>query len=248
MKLANVTTLEDLKEAAVKIDRPIKLIFPQFNKETYDNWEGPKADGYGLNKGYCANNGVMAFVDDGIKYVVPIFTKGYKILIDEGYTCKSMTVPFSNWDYSPEFKVQWDSLVIEAKGIKRKEFEDECGRICDMQHIGSISKELLDECLEIPDSGLVVTTVHGDKDIVRPEFSTIEISTMIFLGRWYTNNSVISFVYRNGKKYVTPNFKVLEALQEAGYIEGGMHVPLSNWETIDDPMYASRWEELKKRA
>lgn len=102
-------SVEHVKKVAIAINRPLTRYWPQFNRsETLHPIS--TEDGYKMEESFYMNNGVIAFVSDGVLYVIPYMHKVMGLLYDCGFTRRSLYVPFSNWDYPVELKAQWDAL------------------------------------------------------------------------------------------------------------------------------------------
>ncbi len=107
------TTIEDLKEKAFKVEEPKKVSFPQWN--AVDNIFPKKNPN--LKNGFAVNGGRIAFVaDDLILRVIPYMDGIVDILKKNGFTHKSIYVPFSNGDGHPlETSEKWRDLLNLVK-------------------------------------------------------------------------------------------------------------------------------------
>ena len=109
--MKKIETLTQLKNAAIVLTHPIKVRWPQFNKEeilTIDTTDL-------VNNTYNTNNGTLAFFTDGALYVIPWCKMFAEILVENGFTRRGMYVPFSNWDYPVAWESKWNDLKRTAK-------------------------------------------------------------------------------------------------------------------------------------
>ena len=106
-----IKNLETLKENAITITHPIKVRFPQFNKEEILSIDCSTL----VNNTYETNNGTVAFVSDGTLYVIPYMKQVMDILLENGFTCKNRYVPFSKCDYPVAWESKWNELKRLAK-------------------------------------------------------------------------------------------------------------------------------------
>lgn len=241
MKEIKITTLAELKDIAIAITHPTKVCWPQFSKnETIL----PVSD-YSFEKCYDSNNSTIAFVSDYILYVIPSMRIVRNILVENGFTRKSMYVPFSNWDYPVEQQVRWETLRQFAHEEYLREFVEDCNNFADKHNFGVLTDDLLEKCFEMPSRGLTVS-IFGQEDIYFPlvNGTILDCIAEKRIGRYCTNNGTCVFVYRNGKTYVTRSWDVVKALHNAGYIKGDLAVPFSNGETIKEPAYAVLWKKV----
>lgn len=109
--MKKIETLTELKNAAIVLTHPIKVKWPQFNKEEILTIDTTNL----VDKTYETNNGTVAFFTDGALYVIPFSNKFMDILRENGFTRKGMYVPFSNWDYPVAWESEWNDLKRIAK-------------------------------------------------------------------------------------------------------------------------------------
>lgn len=238
----SITMVEDLKRIAMSSD--MTIYYKNFSNDETSLFEPIITEEE--EKCYETNNSVLAFVDNKTLYFLPYFAKALNILIDNGFVNKHIYVPFSSGRERP-LSHKWDYLVTYAKEERAKDFKADCERFCDKHHIGTISENLLDSCLKLPDSGISLHHMYWDQ-IVFPELcGCLDSTATEKIGHYNTNNGVCIFVYRDGNTYVTRNIDVVYALKENGYKEYGFFVPFSNGEFIQDPVYAQKWNIIKQK-
>jgi len=104
-------TLAQLKEAAIVITHPIKVHWPQHNKDEFLSIDKSVL----IDRTYETNNGTLAFFSDDALYVIPYSKQFMDILLENGFTRRCMYVPFSNWDYPVAWESKWNDLKRIAK-------------------------------------------------------------------------------------------------------------------------------------
>lgn len=221
--LKNVKNLEDLKDAAVRIkDKERRITYwPQFGRHQVETYS--LTNDYCINeRTYNTNNGVIAFYEQEVLYVIPQFPQGIAILQNEGFQKCGMFVPFSNHEYPIVEQVHWKNMVEEAKKILEETYRKECIENAKMMGIEPIDQELLDErCMRIPDEGILIS--NPDKETERKFPATVgyccDNATLDHLGRYYVNatNGIITFVNADGMQYVTRSETVHKQLFDRGY-------------------------------
>lgn len=244
--MKTMTTMGELKEMAIAINAPIQVCYPQHgDKQETLNPDYAIANP-NLHHKYASNNSTIAFVDEGVLYVMPYFRKAMAVLQKNGFAEKCFYVPFSNWDYPLTEKAQWEELQKEAREQHTLDFVADCNDFSDKHGFGVLDEEIMKKkCFEMP-----VTGVH----VEHPFYTTVlypaikgtclDCVAATKIGHYCTNNSTCVFVYRDGKTYVTRSWEVVTALSKCGYKEGSLFVPFSNGETIQDPEYATKWERV----
>lgn len=241
--ILNLTTMEAIKEAAVRAYTGMVAIFPQYGvEETLDVSDLiPK-----FNGAVCVNNSTVAFVDDNQVFVIPYFRSVMRVLSDNGFKDAYFYVPFSNWDYPKTEAAKWKALREAEKEADKQNFVSDCEKYCDDRNIGCISAESLANCFEMPISGVDVKHLYFE-DTYYPVMNQNFLDCRCeHLGHYCTNNGRVVFVYRNGRTYVTKGYSILKELQDAGYTEAGLFVPFSNGEEIQDPFLKAKWDAVKK--
>lgn len=240
--MKNVTTLAELKGKAIAIKHPVKVCWPQHGGK--EELLVPKLD-MSLEKGYESNNGTIAFVSDQMLYVIPYMRKVMQILDESGFTRKSMYVPFSNWDYPVAEKFAWEALKRTAEEQHQLDFIADCNKFADEHGFKTIEETLFEKCFEMPAKGVEVEHLNF-RDTYYPAITGTFLDCVASdrIGRYCTNNGTCVFIYRDGKTYVTRSREVMDALYDAGYVEGGLFVPFSNGERIKDAVYAQQWQRV----
>ena len=247
MKMKEITTLEKLKEVAIAIKEDLTIYLPELNEEKELK---PQTNSTlkKLEKGYRVGNGTITFVSENVQYAIPYMRQVIEILVENGFKQKYMIkVPFSKSKYPTESKEQWEELIKMAEECCLQEFIDDCNKFCDEHEFGIIKDELIEKCFEIPKFGVHVREASGEDIYYYPAIirSYLDYTAVEKLGKYSIKNGVVAFVYRNGKTYVTPNQKVLEAIRKADFIEEeDMIVPFANGEKIYNQGYANLWKKI----
>lgn len=238
------TTMDSIKEEAVRIYPGMTAVFPQFSKEDVIDVSrlAPKFNGC-----FATNNSTVCFVSDNEIYVIPYTRSVLHLLCSNGFKEEYFYVPFSNGDYPKSEQFKWDALRLKARKSYEEEFIKDCATYCDRLHIGTISDETLQNCFEMPSTGVKVKHLYYENCYYPVLNSTVlDCVAVDRIGRFCSNNGKVVFVYRNGKTYVAKGYKILDELRNAGYIESGMFVPFSNGEVIQDPVLKARWDSISK--
>lgn len=244
--MKEITTLEELKEAAITINRTFRVVSYETNKEETlePNEESLLRH---LEKGYRTKRGMIAFVTENTMYVIPYMSRVIKILVENGFEQKYMVVPFSRSNYPIEAKDQWEELIMMAHESQLNEFSTDCNKFCDEHEFGAIDETLFQMCFEMPSYGVRVKNSCGEYIYYYPAIirSYLDYTAVEKLGKYGTKNGITAFVYRDGKTYVTRSQKVLEAIIKADYIEEkDLVVPFANGEEIHNQGYANLWKKI----
>ena len=241
MKYNNV---QELINYSVRIYDGMTIVWPQYDKEEPLYFACNSAT---FNGCYAVNNGTLGFGVGCDLYVTPYTRRAIRILHEEAFTRKEFYVPFSNWDYPKAEAEKWQFLKEEARQSYKEDFAEDCAKYCDEHGIGTLSKEILENCFVMPDNGVRVRHI-GYEDMYYPVIQNYCLDSVAIgkLGKFCTNNGKVVFIYRDGKTYVTRGYRMLETLRKAGYKETGIFVPFSNGEQIQDPALKARWEAIKK--
>ena len=239
-----IIAMDSLKEGAVRVYTGMIAVFPQFSQEEVLNISelAPKFNGC-----YATNNSTVCFVSDNEVFVTPFTRRVLNSLRSAGFCEKHFYVPFSTWDYPKSEQFKWYSLREKASRSYAEDFVEDCVSYCDEHHIGTISDETLQNCFEMPSSGVKVKH-HYFEDCYYPIITStcLDCTAINNIGHFCTNNGKVLFVYRDGKTYVTKGYDILEELRAAGYSESGLFVPFSNGEQILDFALKTRWESITK--
>lgn len=234
-------TLSDICQSAIAIDCNIRVFWPHRNAHEVVAREKEPA----FEMCYCTNNSTISFIYKRVQYVIPYMKQVMNVIKNAGLKYGYFFVPFSNGDYPEDFMKTWDDLKNEARQHSKVEFIETCNRFADQYGFGTISEELLKKCFKMPKNGVPVKHTHFET-IHYPAIKSecLDCVAADFIGRYCTNNGVLTFVYRDGATYVTRDYSVIPALRNAGYIEATFYVPFSNGEKILHPEYASRWNQI----
>ena len=240
----NIIAMDSLKEGAVRVYSGMIAVFPQFAQENALNISelAPKFNGC-----YATNNSTVCFVSDNEVFVTPYTRIIMRSLRSAGFCEGYFYVPFSNGDYPKTEQFKWNSLREKARQSYAEDFVEECVSYCDEHHIGTISEETLENCFEMPATGVKVKHLYFE-DCYYPIINStcFDCTAVDRIGHFCTNNGKVVFVYRNGKTYVAKGYKILNELRAAGYTESGLFVPFSNGEHIQDCVLKARWESITK--
>ena len=237
-----IDSMQKLKAMAIAINDGIMAIRPKENKKVIFN---PSVDPE-MENCYCSNSGIVSFVTDGTMYVIPYMVSVMNVLNNEGFKRKVMYVPFSNDEYPLTENSRWESLKKLSEMERYDRFVSDCEKYSDKHGYNSIAKHLIDDyCLEIPETGLHVIRFQNS-DVYYPEITGTSFSSSVAnsIGKYCIEKGVCSFVYRDGKTYITKNTKVISALQTAGYRLGSLFVPFINGEIITDTIQAEKWKRI----
>lgn len=238
----NIIEMDSLKESAVRGYSGMTVVFPQFTKEeTLDVSKlVPKFNGC-----YAMNNSTVCFVSNNEVFITPYEDIIERSLCSAGFREEDFWVPFSNGDYPKNEQKKWKDLCEVASQYRRKRNAEACVSYCDKHHIGTIRKETLENCFEIPVTGVKVK-IRGYETYHYPCVNFDGIVDYATIGHFCANNGKVVFVYRDGKTYVAKGYKIMEELRAAGYTERNMWVPLSNGEQILDNVLKECWDSIKK--
>lgn len=241
----NISAIDSLKEEAVRVQNGTISVFPQFSNEEVVlsiSELVPKFNGC-----YSTNNSTVCFVSENEVFVTPQTRSVMRTLRSAGFSKENFYVPFSNWDYPKSERFKWRALCERATKSYGEDFAEDCANYCDEHHIGTISDETLQNCFEMPSTGVGVK-YHGYDDCYYPIIisNCFDFTAVHNIGHYCTNNGKVVFVYRNGKTYVTKGYKIVTELRSAGYTESNLFVPFSNGEQIKDSTLRARWESIAK--
>jgi len=247
--LRDVSTINDLKNEAVKIKNREKVIvyWPQFGKKQEQAFDLER-DHCVSEHAYTVNRSVIAFYEHGTLYLVPYFKKAIEILKQEEYIEGDMYVPFSNQEYPVLEMKHWQELQKESQEIEKERFEEECIKFCkDVFKVNPILKELVDaNCMLFPESGIQICNSIRREIHIYPEVTGYHLDcfTMDALARYCVKNDVITFINADGKQYITKKPEMLQLLIEAGYKFSDIYVPFSNGEEPEEEEIIRHWNSL----
>ena len=201
---------------------------------------------------YWQNNGKVAFIDEtGTVYVSPYSHEITDLLEDAGYKEHAIAVPLSNQEdiKDPELNEKWQKMREEARksfdNYLDNKYTEKCAELAEKAGISELPQEVYDKSFAIPKEGLD-TIFLGEADRINPEY---QYKMEEDLGCYYQNNGKVAFIDETGTVYVTPfSFDVTDLLEEAGYKEQAIHVPLSNQEDIKDPELDAKWKNMCQQA
>lgn len=237
-----ISSLDKLKDLSIAIKGDIIAYRPKENKKILFN---PSVETE-MEHCFCSNAGIISFVADGVMYVTPYMPPVMAVLNSAGFKRKAMYVPFSNDEYPVDQKDKWEALQKMAKNERLERFTLECNKFADSHGYGSIADSLLsDACLAIPADGVHVIRFNSSSVYypeVREDYFSNSASNSI--GKYCIEKGICSFVYRDGRTYVTTNHNVITALQSAGYRLGNLNVPFTNGEIITDTRQAEKWKRI----
>jgi len=247
--MANIiVSKEQLKEQSIRVYDGITTVYERTGEEeSLDLSElVPK-----FNDCYAVNNSTVAYVLDNELWVTPYLRSVVLTLKMMQFKQSEFYVPFSNGDYPKEEKERW-SLLREHSRIKlhedmQQQFKNFCLKFSISAGIKELSDEVLKKCFKIPSNGFKVVHRYYE-DYVYPlvdewsDYSKVEFC----LGHFCMNNGIIVFVDNQGNSWLAKGYKILKVLQDAGYTERSIFVPLSNGEDIQDEYLRNCWKNLEK--
>ena len=240
----DIMAMDSLKEEAIRVYPGIAVVFPQTAQEETLNISdlAPKFNGC-----YAVNNSTVCFVSENEIFAIPQTRLVIRSLHSAGFRQEHFYVPFSNWDYPKREQAKWKYLQEKARASYEDDFAEDCISYCDKHNIGTLSDETLQNCFEMPNSGVPVKRLYFE-DCYFPVINSTCFDSVAadHIGHFCTNNGKVIFVYQNGKTYVAKGYKILNELRGSGYTEAGMFVPFSNGEQILDSALKARWESITK--
>jgi hypothetical protein len=223
------------------------------------------------NLSYSIDDGhIVIAVYDGKIYVAPDFIWWESVLQEKGFQEEQMNLEMPDDNTMKRWWEQYDKLLSKWQyylnlGVKAaiKEAFQERG-------IEPISDELLSHCLRVPDYGIELTRTPAADGYVgaRNEgYSLVKtpIDTVIYypmkvtrtgrlqvdprrIGSFGFHDGVAVFMAQDGNTYVTWDYAVVEALEEAGFVHAtSMYVPFANGERILSSDIELEWHELQRK-
>ncbi len=252
--LRNLKTLDDVKDAAIRVDGSMIIRFPDRLPSSQLEMHRPHLSDDKKHT-FCERNDVIAFVDDpnDAEYIIPSTTTVKSILTVEGFVQRAAIVALANHDvpYDRDLCNKWQRLMADRIDILRSEFMEDSMAYCYTSHVGDIPLNLANLWMNIPEEGFGVTNVHYS-EIIHPPVKfedglTPENASK--LGTYATRNGVTIFVSNYGRSYLTASKYIIEELKKVGYREypNGMFVPLSNGEVIMSPDISTRWMSVQQQ-
>lgn len=237
-------SLDDLKKDSIACSVLTTTVWSLLQDEEASQWTYATK----FNGCYAVNNSTLAYVHENLLYITPYTRAAIRILTVCGFEKEEFFVPYSDGDSFPKVKEsQWKKLLKMANKQYEEEFLEDCATYCDVHDIGKIDSRILKNCFVIPKNGIKIKTPFYE-DMYYPIISEsmFNAESIDKLGKYFSNNGRVVFVYRDGKTYVTKGYKIIDYLEAAGYRESGLFVPFSNGETIIDPNLAKKWNKIVK--
>lgn len=243
--MTKMKAIDEIRNKAVRLYEGMVVVRPQLFAQTYISLKD--VNPAEKDRVYAINNSTIVFsYNEGI-FVMPYTRTTVEILKGAGLKEDYLMVPFSNWDYPMYEKTKWELLRVKARETCKQEFAEDCKQYCDERGFGELSNDVLDNCFEIPRTGMKVKNVFYESTCY--PLADMEVMNWIsirYIGKYSYNNGKVVFIYRNGKTYVAKGYGILEKLKKAGYKEDFLYVPLSNGEEIMDEVLRTKWEAMKK--
>ena len=239
--------MEELKEGAIRAYNGMIVCYPTGKKEPLDITEiTPKFNGR-----YSINNSTVCFVCKDEVWVAPYTRVLLATLKHLDFSEEDFNVPFSNGNYPLEFEKKW-SLLRQHSRIKMQEkmkesFINFCENFSQEKGMKKLSEDILAKCLQIPSGGMKVKYRYYE-DYNYPlidewsDFGRIEFC----LGCYCKNNGIVVFVTDVGSTYLARGYGIIKLLEDAGYREKPLYVPMSNRQEIVDEVLKRQWDSLKK--
>ena len=135
--------------------------------------------------------------------------------------------------------------IYKEKGqCSEEDFKNKCHKYCEQNGYGEISDYILQQAVEIPESGMMVRMPNGysvEFPIIRNNL--FNNNTTENLGTFNRRKGICIFLYCDGKTYISKSRKVVKALKKAGYRkENGLYIPLTKKSVILDQDLRKIWE------
>ena len=128
-------------------------------------------------------------------FVTPYTRCVVSSLDSAGFTKNCFHVPFSNGYYPKAEQSVWETLWEKARKSYAEEFVEDCISYCDEHYIGTISDEILDNCFEMPETGVKVKHFYYEScyyPIINN--NCLDCVAAEKLGHFCTNNGKVVFV------------------------------------------------------
>lgn len=153
----DIIALDSLKKEAVRVYPNIVVVFPQTSQEEILNISdlAPKFNGC-----YATNNSTVCFVSENEVFAIPDTRLVIRSLRSAGFCEKHFYVPFSNWDYPKHERAKWECLQEKARASYEDDFIEDCISYCDKNNIGTLRDETLQNCFEMPTTGVPVKHLY----------------------------------------------------------------------------------------
>lgn len=227
-------TLEDLKKVSFKISVLTAVIFDPVSRSRVKYLEKkPNIK----NQTYSVDNNQIKFACDDMVYIMPYMKTAIYILRENGFSDRESILKYFSVDMLLNEKEKEDWILLEEKA-KEQRINDFATLIEEEIQCSALPKDLLENCMEIPEIGLVVKGVLG-------EATYYPMNSNLYKGFFCIRNDVCQFIHCDGKTYVTRSCRVINALKTNGYKECFFEVMFSGGEMIEDTTYRERWENLK---
>lgn len=193
---------------------------------------------------YSVVNGIVAFCHGGL-YVIPQ-TKSVDTCLANFLKEGHFPVPFSNGDEPFTNLEKWYSLLEWARRERDGEFSEMCLRYNSGNKISELSHELMQNSIEIPETGLWVLHKDNKKSCYYPYVHKNNSDSYYYLGKFNEEGRVILFI-KDGKTYITKYSKrALNSLYHAGYETCNLVVPLAkDGDELTDPLLKAKWKALR---
>lgn len=104
-------TLSEIKEKAITITEPIKVMSGSINgKEITYTPEIEEYNGY-----YTTNNGILSFIENNVQYVIPNTYCIERIVIEAGFKeTANIYVPFKHGGFPIDEAEKWSNLMLHT--------------------------------------------------------------------------------------------------------------------------------------
>lgn len=244
--MAKKTTeiIETIKNESIQLYNGMVAVFSVSGKEVKLDVDWAPM----FNEYYTVENSTAVFVHEEVAYATAYRRDIIKALIECGFREEQFHIPLSKDCYPKYEKDRWMEIIETANCYSLTTFAQRVADYCDRHDIGTLMDETLQNCFQIPETGIKVKKANY-RDIYYPLLfsdSRFETERLSKVGGFCTNKGNVIFVYRDGKTYVTKGYNIIPELRNAGYIELNMFVPFSNHEEITDCELKRRWEAIKR--
>lgn len=197
-------------------------------------------------KSYARNNSTVCFIWKSDLYAIPYTKRVIETLYENRYYQEEFYVFFSNGDFPKDEQQRWFSLIAQSREENTRDFQNETKVWCMNHGLKELPIEIMNRCMKIPDTGIEFKNTNFEGKFV-PVINLDDPRERDIkkLGIYNWNNGAMCFVYIDGQTYIAHRKKTIrEALENAGFTQGNIFVPMSNGERLKDLNLQREWETL----